>query len=90
MSVGFGMIIGIGILIVELEDLIGCDFIFVIGVNLLLNYLWFIYKLKVCWEWGGYVVVINLVKEFGFVKFVVFWSLVLLFGGGSDIVLVYL
>ncbi len=88
-SVGLGTTIGTGTSTVELEDLTGCDLIFLIGANPSSNHPRFIHKLKACRERGGHVVVINPAKEPGLVKFAVPRSPASLLGGGSDIASIY-
>jgi len=89
-SVGLGSTIGTGTATVELDDLDGCDLIFLIGANPASNHPRFIYKLKECRERGGQVVVINPAKEPGLIKFAVPKSPKSMLQGGSDIASHYL
>ena len=89
-SVGLGSTIGTGTATVELDDLDGCDLIFLIGANPASNHPRFIYKLKECRERGGHVVVINPAKEPGLIKFAVPKSPKSMLQGGSDIASHYL
>jgi len=89
-SVALGSTVGTGTSTIELEDLDGCDLIFVIGANPSSNHPRFIHKLKACRERGGTVIVINPAKEPGLVKFAVPKSPKSLLSGGSDIASDYL
>lgn len=89
-GVGLGNSIGTGTATVELEDLDGCDLIFVIGANPASNHPRFIYKLRACAERGGQVVVINPAKEPGLVRFALPKSARSLIAGGSQIATEYL
>ncbi|HLS98872.1 MAG: FdhF/YdeP family oxidoreductase [Porticoccaceae bacterium] len=84
-GVGLDNSIGTGTATVELEDLNGCDLIFVIGANPASNHPRFIYKLKNCTERGGRVVVINPAREPGLVRFALPKSAKSLIAGGSQI-----
>ena len=70
-SEGLMSTLGTGTATVELNDLAGCDLIFVIGANPASNHPRFIHQLKNCRERGGDVIVINPAKEPGLVKFAV-------------------
>ena len=70
-GVGLANTIGTGTATVELDDLNGCDCIFVIGANPSSNHPRFIHQLKKCRDRGGVVIIINPAKEPGLVKFAV-------------------
>ncbi len=89
-SVALGSTVGTGTSTIELEDLDGCDLIFVVGANPSSNHPRFIHKLKTCRERGGSVVVINPAKEPGLVKFAVPKSPKSMLAGGSEIASDYL
>ncbi|MGH1349602.1 MAG: FdhF/YdeP family oxidoreductase [Methyloligellaceae bacterium] len=89
-SVALGATIGTGTSTVELEDLTGCDLIFVIGANPSSNHPRFIHMLKACRERGGQVIVINPAKEPGLVRFAVPKSPKSMLTGGSPIASAYL
>ncbi len=89
-SVALGTTIGTGTATIELEDLTGCDLIFVIGANPSSNHPRFIHMLKACRERGGQVIVINPAKEPGLVKFAVPKSPKSMLSGGSEIASAYL
>lgn len=89
-SVGLSSTVGTGTATIELDDLSGCDLIFVIGANPSSNHPRFIHKLKACRERGGHVIVINPAKEPGMVKFAVPKSPLSLIAGGTDIASDYL
>ncbi|MFA5494684.1 MAG: molybdopterin-dependent oxidoreductase, partial [Porticoccaceae bacterium] len=89
-GVGLGNSIGTGTATVELEDLDGCDLVFLIGANPASNHPRFIYKLKACVERGGQVIVVNPAKEPGLVRFAVPKSAKSLIAGGSRIATQYL
>lgn len=89
-GVGMTNTIGTGTATVELNDLSGCDLIFVIGANPASNHPRFIYQLKGCRDRGGQVVVINPAKEPGLVKFAVPKSAKSMLSGGSEIASEYI
>lgn len=89
-SVALGSTVGTATSTIELEDLDGCDLIFVVGANPSSNHPRFIHKLKACRERGGTVVVINPAKEPGLVKFAVPKSPKSMLAGGSEIASDYL
>jgi molybdopterin-dependent oxidoreductase alpha subunit len=89
-SVALKDTIGTGTSTVELEDLTGCDAIFVIGANPASNHPRFIHKLKACRDRGGQVIVINPARESGLVKFALPKNPVSMLSGGSDIASHYL
>ncbi len=89
-SVALGSTIGTGTATVELDDLDGCDLVFVVGANPSSNHPRFIHKLKACRERGGEVIIVNPAKEPGLVKFAVPKSPKSLLMGGSDIASDYL
>lgn len=89
-SVGLGSTIGTGTATVELQDLSGCDLVFVIGANPSSNHPRFIHQLKACRDRGGHVVIINPAKEPGLVKFAVPKSPYSMIVGGTEIASVYL
>jgi len=82
--------IGTGTSTIELDDLTGCDLIFVIGANPSSNHPRFIHKLMDCRNRGGHVVIINPAKEPGLVKFAVPKSPKSLLSGGTEIATAYL
>lgn len=84
-SVALGETVGTGTATVELEDLKGCDLIFVIGANPASNHPRFIHKLKGCRDRGGQVIVINPAKEPGLVKFALPKDPMSMISGGSEI-----
>lgn len=84
-GVALGSTIGTGTSTVELEDLTGCDMVFVIGANPSSNHPRFIHKLKDCRARGGHVVMINPAKEPGLVKFALPKSPKSLLKGGDEI-----
>lgn len=84
-SVALADTVGTGTSTVELEDLTGCDMIFVIGANPASNHPRFIHKLKACRDRGGQVVVINPAKEPGLVRFALPKNPVSMLAGGSEI-----
>ncbi len=84
-SVALADTIGTGTSTVELEDLTGCDAIFVIGANPASNHPRFMHKLKACRDRGGQVIVINPAKESGLVKFALPKSPLSMLSGGSEI-----
>lgn len=89
-SVGLGSTIGTGTATIELDDLSGCDLVFVIGANPASNHPRFIHQLKHCRDRGGHVVVINPAREPGLVKFAVPKSAHSMIVGGTDIASRYL
>ncbi len=84
-SVALADTVGTGTSTVELEDLTGCDAIFVIGANPASNHPRFMHKLKACRDRGGQVIVINPAKESGLVKFALPKSPLSMLSGGSEI-----
>lgn len=89
-GVGLANTIGTGTATVELDDLSGCDLVFVIGANPSSNHPRFIHKLQGVRERGGHVVVINPAKEPGLVRFAIPKSPRSLLKGGSWIASHYL
>ncbi len=89
-GVALGETIGTGTSTIELEDLAGCDLIFVIGANPASNHPRFIHKLKACRDRGGEVIIINPAKEPGLVKFAIPKSPASLLKGGDEIASDYL
>jgi molybdopterin-dependent oxidoreductase alpha subunit len=89
-SVGLGSTIGTGTATVELDDLSGCDLVFVIGANPASNHPRFMHKLIACRERGGEVIVINPAKEPGLVKFAAPKSARSMISGGTEIASRYL
>lgn len=89
-SVGLGSTIGTGTATIELDDLSGCDLVFVIGANPASNHPRFIHQLKNCRDRGGHVIIINPAKEPGLVKFAVPKSPRSMLAGGTDIASLYL
>jgi molybdopterin-dependent oxidoreductase alpha subunit len=84
-SVALADTVGTGTSTVELEDLTGCDAIFVIGANPASNHPRFVHKLKGCRDRGGQVIVINPAKEPGLVKFALPKNIGSMLAGGSEI-----
>lgn len=89
-SVGLESTIGTGTSTVELDDLNGCDLIFVIGANPASNHPRFIHKLIACRERGGEVIVINPAKEPGLQRFAAPKSARSMISGGTEIASAYL
>lgn len=89
-GVGLASTIGTGTATVELEDLNGCDLIFVIGANPASNHPRFIHKLKAIRARGGEVIMINPAREAGLVKFALPKSPRSLLKGGDEIASAYL
>ncbi|MEM8563880.1 MAG: FdhF/YdeP family oxidoreductase [Pseudomonadota bacterium] len=89
-GVGLKNSIGTGTATVELEDLTGCDLVFLIGANPSSNHPRFIHKLQACRERGGEVIVINPAKEPGLVRFAVPRSAKSMISGGTWIASQYL
>ncbi len=89
-SIGLGNSIGTGTATIELEDLDGCDLIFVIGANPASNHPRFIHKLQACRDRGGEVIVINPAREPGLVRFALPKSAKSMMRGGSWIASAYL
>ncbi|MFK8042694.1 FdhF/YdeP family oxidoreductase [Congregibacter sp.] len=89
-SVGLGSTIGTGTSTVELEDLNGCDLIFVFGANPASNHPRFIHKLIACRERGGEVVIVNPAKEPGLVRFSAPKSARSMMSGGTEVASHYL
>lgn len=88
-SVGLGSTIGTGTSTIELDDLSGCDLVFIIGANPASNHPRLIHQLKNCRDRGGQVIVINPAKEPGLVKFAVPKSAASMIAGGTDIASLY-
>ncbi|MFK7830674.1 MAG: FdhF/YdeP family oxidoreductase [Congregibacter sp.] len=89
-SVGLGSTIGTGTSTVELDDLAGCDLVFVMGANPASNHPRFLHKLMACRERGGEVVVLNPAKEPGMVRFAAPKSARSMLTGGTEIASQYL
>lgn len=89
-SVGLESTIGTGTSTVELDDLDGCDSIFIIGANPASNHPRLIHKLIACRERGGEVIVINPAKEPGLVKFAAPKSPRSMMSGGTEVASHYL
>lgn len=89
-GVAMGNSLGTGTSTIELNDLTGCDLIFVIGANPASNHPRFIHKLQAIRERGGQVIVVNPAKEPGLVKFALPKSPKSLLQGGSEIASEYL
>ncbi|GAB5413020.1 MAG: FdhF/YdeP family oxidoreductase [Congregibacter sp.] len=88
-GVGLGSTIGTGTSTVELDDLNGCDLVFVIGANPASNHPRFIHKLIACRERGGQVIVINPAKEPGLVRFAAPKSARSMIAGGTEVASMY-
>ena len=89
-GVGLANTIGTGTATIELDDLSGCDCIFVIGANPSSNHPRFIHQLKKCRDRGGQVIIINPAKEPGLVRFAVPKSPSSMLKGGDWIASEYL
>lgn len=89
-AVGLNNSIGTATSTIEINDLTGCDLIFLIGANPASNHPRFIHKLKDCRERGGDVIVINPAKEAGLVKFAVPKSAKSMLLGGNAIASEYI
>ncbi len=89
-GVGLASTIGTGTATVELEDLSGCDLVFLIGANPSSNHPRLIHQLKHCRDRGADVIVINPAKEPGLVKFAVPKSPKSMLAGGTEIASEYL
>lgn len=89
-GVGLGSTIGTGTATVELADIGGADFFFLIGANPASNHPRLIHQLKALRDRGGDVVVINPAKEPGLVKFAVPKSPKSMLIGGDYIASYYL
>lgn len=89
-SVGLASTVGTGTATVELEDLSGCDLVFIVGANPASNHPRLIHKLMACRDRGGEVVVINPAREPGLVKFAVPKSARSMIAGGTEIASDYL
>ncbi len=82
--------IGTGTSTVELEDLTGCDLVFLVGANPASNHPRLLHKLKALRERGGAIIVINPARESGLVRFAVPKSAGSLLKGGDRIASEYL
>lgn len=82
--------IGTGTATIELDDLPGCDLLFLIGANPASNHPRLLHQLKSIRDRGGKIIVINPAKEPGLVKFAVPKSPVSLITGGTEIASEYL
>lgn len=82
--------IGSGTATVELEDLSGCDLVFIIGANPASNHPRLLHQLKRCRDRGGQVIIINPAREPGLIKFAVPKSLSSMLSGGTEIASDYL
>ena len=89
-SEGLSRSIGTGTATVELADLAGTDFVFLLGANPASNHPRFVYQLADIRQRGGHVVVINPAKEPGLVRFAMPKSAKSLIAGGSEIASLYL
>ncbi len=89
-NIALASTIGTGTATVELDDLSGCDLIFIIGANPASNHPRFIHKLKECRDRGGEVVIINPAKEPGLVRFAIPKSAKSMLTGGTWIASDYL
>lgn len=89
-GVGLKTTIGTGTSTIELDDLQGCDLVFLIGANPASNHPRFIHQLKGIRDRGGDVVVINPAKEPGLVRFAVPKSAKSMLIGGDYIASYYL
>jgi len=89
-GVGLSSTIGTGTATVELADIGGADFFFLIGANPASNHPRLIHQLKALRDRGGDVVVINPAKEPGLVKFAVPKSPKSMLIGGNYIASYYL
>lgn len=89
-GLGLANTIGTGTATVELDDLTGCDFVFVIGANPASNHPRFIHQLQACRQRGGDVVIINPAREPGLIRFALAKKPLALVTGGSEIASDYL
>lgn len=81
---------GVGTATIELNDLSGCDLIFILGANPASNHPRLMHKLKACRDRGGHIVMINPAKEPGLVRFAVPKSPKSMLTGGTWIASDYL
>src|SRR5262249_44774900 len=89
-SEGLKSTIGAGTATVELEDLLHCDLVMLIGANPSSNHPRLMHKLKACRERGGHVIVINPAREAGLVRFAIPKSAASMLKGGDWIASEYL
>lgn len=89
-GVALGNTIGTGTATVELQDLDGCDLVFLIGANPASNHPRLLHKLRSCRARGGQVIVINPAREAGLVRFAVPKSARSMLKGGDWIASEYL
>lgn len=89
-SVGLDASIGTGTATVELEDLQGCDLIFLLGANPASNHPRLMHKLQECRDRGGHVIVINPAREPGLVRFAIPKSPRSMLAGGTWVASEYL
>lgn len=89
-SVALNNAIGTGTSTVELQDLVNCDMVILVGANPASNHPRLIHQLKALRERGGHVIVINPARENGLVRFAVPKSPKSMFSGGTWIASDYL
>lgn len=89
-GVGLESTVGTGTSTVELNDLSGCDLVFLLGANPSSNHPRLMHKLKGVRDRGGDVVIINPAKEPGLVKFSLPKSMRSMLKGGDWIASEYL
>ncbi|MDP2549362.1 FdhF/YdeP family oxidoreductase [Oceanobacter sp. 4_MG-2023] len=89
-GVGLQSTVGSYTATVELEDLVECDLVVLVGANPASNHPRLMHKLMALRERGGHVVVVNPAKESGLVKFAVPKSPRSMLKGGSEIASEYL
>lgn len=82
--------VGTGTATVELDDLSGCDLVFLIGANPASNHPRLLHKLIELRRRGGNVIVINPLKEAGLVRFAAPKMLSSLIKGGDEVASLYL
>jgi molybdopterin-dependent oxidoreductase alpha subunit len=89
-SEGLQTSVGTGTSTIELEDLTGCDLVFLLGANPASNHPRLLHKLRDCRDRGGQVIVINPAREPGLVRFAIPGSPRSMLTGGTWIASEYL
>ena len=89
-SEGLHASVGTGTATIELDDLKGCDLIFLLGANPASNHPRLLHKLKDCRDRGGQIIVINPAREPGLVRFAIPGSPRSMLTGGTWIASEYL
>ncbi|MFK7913811.1 MAG: FdhF/YdeP family oxidoreductase [Pseudomonadales bacterium] len=82
--------VGTGTATIELDDLGGCDLVFLIGANPASNHPRLLHKLIELRRRGGHVVVINPLREAGLVRFAAPKMMSSLIKGGDEVASLYL